>query len=159
MSDKPQAAEQAADAEPNLTSVQVGRFCGISERTIRDWQKKKIIPKSSDMSEIVKAIVAHQKTQVKSKKSKPNDLEAAKIRLTNLQADKLELEIEERRGTVVNSDEVSELWAKYIYASKNRLTGMPAKLAHELSGIDDPKGVKQVLERAVDEVLRELSSE
>lgn len=143
----------------NLTSVQIGEFCGISDRTIRDWQKKEIIPKSSDMSEIVKAIVAHQMTQVRAKKSEPTDLDAAKVRLTNLQADKLEIELEVRRGTLVNSDEVAELWRKYIYASKNRLTGMPAKLAYELSGIDDPTGIKQVLERSVDEVLRELSSE
>ena len=47
-----------------LTSVQIGDFCGISDRTIGDWQKKEIIPKSSDMSEIVKAILNHQITQV-----------------------------------------------------------------------------------------------
>ena len=141
----------------NLTSVQIGDFCGISDRTIRDWQKKEIIPKSSDMSEIVKAILSHQMTQVKGKQSEPNDLEQAKVRLTNLQADKLEMELEVKRGTLVNSSEAAEAWRKYIYASKNRLTAIPAKLAYELSGIDDPMAVKQVLERSVDEVLRELS--
>jgi phage terminase Nu1 subunit (DNA packaging protein) len=141
----------------NLTSVQIGEFCGISDRTIRDWQKKKIIPSSGDMSEIVKAILAYQQQIVRTKKSEPTELNEAKVRLTNLQSDKLELELEVRRGNLLESFEVVETWSKYIYACKSRLTGIPAKLAYELSGIEDPMAIKQVLERGVDEVLRELS--
>lgn len=140
-----------------LTSVQIGEFCGISDRTIRDWQQKKIIPVSGDMSEIVRAIFLHQQSQSRSKASEPTELNEAKVRLTNLQSDKLELELEVRRGSLLESVEIAEVWSKYVYACKSRLTGMPVKLAYELSGLNDSTVIKQVLERAVDEVLRELS--
>lgn len=140
-----------------LTSVQIGEFCGISDRTIRDWQQKGLIPKSDDMGEIVRAII-ELRSQKEDRVKDDDALTEAKIRLTNLQGDKLALELEERRGNLVQHDQVAEVWSKYVYSSKNRLVGMPVKLAYELSGISDPTAIKQVLERAVDEVLRELSA-
>ena len=100
-----------------LTSVQIGEFCGISDRIIRDWQKKGIIPKSGDMSEIVKAIFEYQQSQIRNRKSEPTELNEAKVRLTNLQSDKLELELEVRRGNLLETQEAATVWSKYIYAA------------------------------------------
>ena len=60
---------------------------------------------------------------------------------------------------MIDSAEAAEAWSKYVYAAKNRLMGMPTKLAYELSAIKEANAIKQVLERSVDEALRELSQD
>jgi phage terminase Nu1 subunit (DNA packaging protein) len=142
-----------------LTSRQIGDFAGVPERTIRDWQLKGIVPETEDMAVAVRAIVVHFKTQNHRKEAeefKDDQLYNEKVRLTRLQADKLFLDIQVRESELVNSQEVELAWSNYIMSCRSRLLGMPARLAYELAGIDNPNTVQDTLQIAVDEALVEL---
>lgn len=142
-----------------LSSKEIQALTGISDRTIRDWQSKGIIPKSESLQVVISAIVVHLKKQVeeaKNKETKEDELYLEKVRLTRAQADKVELEIAEREGELVDGRETVLAWSSYILACRSRLLGMPTKLAHELAGVTVPTLVEQILKEAVDEALEEL---
>ncbi len=144
-----------------LTSGQISQLTGISDRTIRDWQTKGKIPESADMGAIVRAIIAHLKSQVEEAR-KPqggNTLEAAKIRVESARAAKLELEVAEKEGTLVCAKEVVLTWAKYIQACKTRLFAIPSELAEILAEVDDKEKIRGILQGAIDEAAIELGSE
>lgn len=143
----------------NLTSRQIGDFAGVPERTIRDWQLKGIVPETEDMAVAVRAIVLHFKASKDRRETEDHSedqLYNEKVRLTQLQADKLFLDIQVREKELVNAVEVELAWSNYIMSCRSRLLGMPARLAYELAGLDNPNTVQQNLQMAVDEALIEL---
>lgn len=146
-----------------MNSKELSLLTGISDRTIRDWQSKGIVPKSDTdnlpLADYIKAIVNHLKAQAeeaKAKEAEEGELYAEKVRLTRAQADKVELEIAEREGELVNARETVLAWSKFILACRSRLLGMPAKLAYELAGVTVPTLAEEILKEAVDEALEEL---
>lgn len=146
-----------------MNSKELSQLTGISDRTIRDWQAKEIVPKPDrdnlPLSEYIKAIVSHLKQQAEEAKNKEADegeLYQEKVRLTRAQADKVELEIAEKEGDLVNAREIILAWSKYILACRSRMLGMPAKLAYELAGVSVPTLVEEILREAIDEALEEL---
>jgi phage terminase Nu1 subunit (DNA packaging protein) len=146
------------------TSIEIAKFTGLSDRTVRDWQSKEIVPRgdSADMATIVRAIIAELKRQKEEKKGENPDktsLYAEEVRLTRARADKVELEIAEKAGTLVSGEEVVKIWAGYIHACRARLLSLPTKLAAELAGTPDPIAVEGILKIVIDEALEELGSE
>ena len=144
-----------------LTSVQIGNFTGIPDRTIRDWQQKKIIPESADMSVVVKGIIAHLqgKQEKAQKQGDEEELLKQKCRLTEAQANKIELENAEKEGTLVNGMEFLGLVVGYIQACKAKLLPMGGKLAPRLALLDSPEKMKLLIDKTINEALRELGED
>jgi phage terminase Nu1 subunit (DNA packaging protein) len=145
---------------PMLTSTQIASFTGISDRTIRDWQTKNIIPKTADMSVVMKAIVSYYKDKIEKERQSSNEdeLYREKCRLTQAQADKMKLEVAEKEGELISSNSVVMAWSSYIQACRSRLLSMPTKLSPRLAEISDSEKIKEMIEEIVDEALNELGS-
>jgi phage terminase Nu1 subunit (DNA packaging protein) len=84
-------------------------------------------------------------------------LEAEQVRLTKVRADKLELELLEKERQLVPVDEVKKLWKAAVMAAKARLLAIPASKAPTLALLGEPAEVEEVLTRAIDDALAELS--
>jgi phage terminase Nu1 subunit (DNA packaging protein) len=146
-----------------LSIAELSTLTGIPERTLREWRTKGILPSSADQGVLLRAIITHYKQQVdeaRNQRFKEGDdaYYVQKVRLTQAQADKIELENLEREGELVEADAVTLSWSAYISACKARLLGIPTRLALELSGITEPHDIQNILQESIDEALLELSN-
>ncbi|MDJ0594901.1 MAG: hypothetical protein QNJ72_33810 [Pleurocapsa sp. MO_226.B13] len=80
------------------------------------------------------------------------DKEEALARIKNMEADKL-------AGKLVDAEEVLNTWKNAIAKTKAKFLAIPAKLAWELSGMDEPEAIQERLSEVIDEGLIELSQE
>jgi phage terminase Nu1 subunit (DNA packaging protein) len=144
-----------------LNSTEIANFTGISDRTIRDWQSKGLIPKSDDMKIVVKGIIKYLqgKQEKRQKNGDEEELTKQKCRLTEAQANKVELENAEKEGTLVDGMEFLSLVIGYIQACKAKLLPMGGKLAPRLALLDTEEKIKVLIDKIMNEALRELGED
>ena len=80
-------------------------------------------------------------------------------RLTRLKADKLQLELDEKAGTLIPAEQVESALVTANMRIKTKLLSVPSVLAPQVHGIKDQFEIQAVMERAVKEVLAELASD
>lgn len=141
-----------------LSSRDIANHTGLSDRTIREWHARGILPKTDDLTTAVRGIVAYLKDE-KEKKPDKNSLYLEEVRLTKARADKVELEIAEKEATLISATEVVKLWSDYILACRAKLLSIPTKLAYELAGEQNPIAIEGILREVIDESLGELAEE
>lgn len=149
----------------NIAPTEIHRLTGIPIRTLQNWSANGTIPKSHDLSLIVKSILLYKDKQIEDANDSYSDedhhhekLLNARIRLTEAQAEKEELNNSKTKQELVSALDVSLTWSKAVSASKAKLTTIPLKLANELTNIDNPLVIQQILEDRIHEVLTELGS-
>jgi len=81
-----------------------------------------------------------------------------RARLTRLQADKRQIEIQEKLGKLVDADIARERWAQVLQAIRSKLLQTPGRLAPVVIGCETPDEVKRVAERIIAEVMEELAN-
>lgn len=86
------------------------------------------------------------------------DLTAERTRLARLQADRLAMENDLRRGDLVEVSAVRERWDAVAGIVKRRLLAISSKLAPRLLGLRSPAEVKTIIDSEVYAALEELSS-
>ncbi len=84
------------------------------------------------------------------------DLQQERAKLAKKQAEKAELQIAQMKGQLVDVDEVSEAWTKYISNCRAKLLSMPAKISAEVVGAD-LAATQNIIKREVYAALTELS--
>lgn len=85
-------------------------------------------------------------------------LKEEQLRYERGRADKIQLEVEKRRGQLVEVESVALAIEKEYAAVRSGLMAIPSKMAHVLSVVDDPNEIKEKLEDAINETLGELST-
>ena len=78
------------------------------------------------------------------------DKEKAIARLKNLEAD-------QKEGKLVAAEQVKQAWDNQNANCKAKFLSLPAKLALELSGIEEPEVIQVRLTEVIDEALMELA--
>ena len=68
-----------------------------------------------------------------------------------------ELEFKEKLGELVNRDDIIELVQNMINVTKQRLLGIPAKVAPLIIGESSTRKVKVIIETEINQVLKELA--
>ena len=97
------------------------------------------------------------KTQVGAFDGSDDDFKAERTRLTRARANKVELEVSEKSKELIPLETVEREWFKIASAIKNRLLSIPNALAPELSLLSDASEIEDVLTKAIDDALSELS--
>jgi hypothetical protein len=69
----------------------------------------------------------------------------------------LQLDNEERKGNLLNAEEVQSAWAGIISATRSHLLLLPGKLGHKVAAITDPNECSAVIDKAIKEALKSLS--
>jgi phage terminase Nu1 subunit (DNA packaging protein) len=84
-------------------------------------------------------------------------LQEEQLRFETGRADKMELDVQKRRGELVEINQVSEVVQTEYARVRAGLLAIPNKMAHVLAIVDTPAEIKSKLEDAVNEALSELS--
>lgn len=151
--------ELSNDGEIMLSFRVLSNLLGIPEATLAYWSNKGILPKSDDAIEVARWIISYYKEKAETKsKTSSTDLTSAKTRLATVQADKIELDNQVRAGKLLEVEQVSKFWEKYVLACKKRLLTIPTKLAPEAPHLSDPVVLHDRLQELIYEALRELRS-
>ena len=86
------------------------------------------------------------------------DLNVERARLAKEQADKCEMENEEKRGRLIDAEKVSVWWVQIITNAKSKLLAVPTKAAPLVLGCKNLAQAKDILEKLIHDTLSELSA-
>jgi phage terminase Nu1 subunit (DNA packaging protein) len=81
----------------------------------------------------------------------------AQCRKTEAEAALKELELEKAKALLIEIKEVQDTLSHVLTTVKSRISALPARVALQLSGMDDPRAIAALLTKILDEALNELS--
>ena len=87
----------------------------------------------------------------------PPDREDPDDRIKRLRGDKLEMELQERAGELVNADELLIALSSMVSRVKMRILSLPTALASTVTGMTDRVEVQTIIEEKIHAALDELS--
>jgi phage terminase Nu1 subunit (DNA packaging protein) len=142
-----------------MTSIRdLSRITGIPDKTLYNLKQRGIIPDSEDIEVLVRSVIIYYKDLLNKKEQRSGDpLIEQKIRLTEAQANKFEIENQLKMGDLVEAKGIEEVWTRAVLATKSRLLLIPSKLSFQLGKEDNPLLIQQILEAEIFEALQELS--
>lgn len=132
----------------------------ISQRRIQQLAKDGVIPQpiegKYDLVKTIQGYVKFLQDRVHGGGSS-TDLNKEKIRLTSANANKVEIEVEVLKGTLIPAEVVAQVWSDQCTAFKQKVLSLPTKLSHQLSAIQDATQIEALLKSHVKEAMQELS--
>jgi len=129
-----------------LTQQEAAWLIGISPRALRDMDA----PRAEDGSYCPRALVEWR--------YRDKGFTSQRERLAARQAERAELDLAVRRGELLDANEVGEAWATHIREARDRLRGIPSKLASQLAASRDPNEVARLLLTEIDFALEDLAN-
>lgn len=120
---------------------QIADFFGVAPKTIVEWQEQGMpiavrgrpgVPSEYDSSSCVAWLVQREVKKVQGEK--PQD------RLARLQADRIEIELMEKRGQLLPADQIEPKLRAALIAAREMWRNEPARLAREIPG----KPIKEI---------------
>jgi phage terminase Nu1 subunit (DNA packaging protein) len=85
------------------------------------------------------------------------DLQPQRAQLAKKQREKIELQIGQMKGKLLDAEEVKQTWIKLIYNCRARLLAIPTRLAVEIINCKTPAHAQAMLRDLIYEALTELS--
>jgi phage terminase Nu1 subunit (DNA packaging protein) len=137
----------------------LSEILGISERTLTEWQREGLPVRFSgergesnqyDTEQVIAWWIAREISKVQT--------ETAKDRLARLQADRVQLDLDEKRGLLIPVDKIEPAWQGMVLAAKNFLRSQPARLAQLLETSEGVEAKRELISETFDEFLRKLST-
>lgn len=93
------------------------------------------------------------------KNTNSGDLNEERTRLTKAQADRAELELQEKEGDLISSDVIKTIWSDYVSNVRSKLLALPSKLGHLTQAAESYAEAEAIIKEAVYECLEELSED
>jgi phage terminase Nu1 subunit (DNA packaging protein) len=151
--------------EQYVSGREAAEWLKMHTRTIEGWANNQKIKKGPDGYPLLAcfAYALEQERERAKRKEKAesggDELREAQIRKTLAEAMIKELELEERKGQLIEINEAIGEVKDAFARIKSKLTAIPSRVALELSGLSNPKAISVLLEGVIDEVLQELSTD
>ena len=151
--------------ESFLSAVQVAEFVGVSYRTIENWSAQGFLTKDEQGKYGLISALTHPISLLENELGEIKDNPNAELRTQKLAAEvekekaiaRLKnFEADEKEGKLVDAEQVKQVWNNHNANCKAKLLSIPAKLALELSGIEEPEIIQNRLTEVIDEALIEL---
>lgn len=86
-----------------------------------------------------------------------DSLRDAQIRKLNLEADRIELEVQEKRKEIIEIAKISQIWSKVLGEFKTRLILIPKRISALFDSIRDANDLESLLGEDIHHALTELS--
>ena len=122
---------------------QIADLLGVAPKTVVEWQEQGLpialrgkpgVPSEYETADCVRWLVEREVKKVQGEK--PQD------RLARVQADKIELELAEKRGLLLPADQIEPKLRAAVIAAREMWRNEPARLAREVPG----KPIKEIEE-------------
>ena len=146
------------------TVKELAEHLDLSTVRINDLFNENVLQKSGkrsgiDINENRVRYIRHLRSLARGKKLESGDLQEERTRLTKVQADKAELELEELEKVLIAAEDVESVWTDYISNIRSKLLSLPSKLGHLVQATESYAEAEQILKEAMYEVLEELSED
>lgn len=147
------------------TQAEVGKHLDLSDRSVRELLDRGVLPNARrgglDLDACRVAYVRHLREMAAGRAAGPagDDLTAERARLAREQADHYAMKNAAMRRELVPRSEITRAVTAAFQIVRDRLTGLPARLAGPLARVTDQEAVRLRLADALNEVLGELSEE
>lgn len=135
---------------------QLAEHLGISSNRVHqlanDGMFKRLDGKKASFDSVksIRAYIEHLRGKTKSAVEE-------KARLDKLRADKIEMENQMTRGERIDTEAATAAWSKVMQAFRARTLVIPTKAAPLLVGTKSAGEAQDILQRLINEALRELS--
>ena len=149
------------DYKQTVTGSELATLLGLSDRRVQQLVKENVIRKAKRntfiLIDAIQDYVNYQAGKNLGNYSKGENYQEEKARLTKLQADKAELEVESMSANLVPADDVSRHWYQIITDGKNRLLTVPSKAAPIVAAETEAGMVQDIIDDLMREALEELT--
>ncbi len=150
-----------------ISQAEYGRRKGVTRQRINTLVKEGVINLVEGHVDPIAADAAIEKAgdPCRAKKIKPTrgDFYAARAAKEVALAELREMEVKEKKGDLVNAEELKYLLVSLFVNIKTQLRSIPNKVAPKITDLKLSKGkhgtadIQKILLREIDEVLKELS--
>ena len=103
--------------------------------------------------------IRYLRVLAKGKNTNSGDLNEERTRLTKAQADRAELELQEKEADLISSDTIKTVWSDYVSNVRSKLLALPSKLGHLTQAAETYAEAEAIIKEAVYECLEELSED
>lgn len=137
----------------------IAKLLDLSARRVQQLSKEGVIPKAErGRYELVPAVRGYI-NYLRERSLNPNVVSFEEVRAKKLsaEAELTVIELQEKKGELVRTEDVIESWMEIIGACKSRMLSIPAKLAPIVAVESMPAVCKTIIEEQIDEALFELS--
>jgi phage terminase Nu1 subunit (DNA packaging protein) len=147
-------------ANPATHSLEtISKLLDLTPRRVQQLSKEGVIPKAErGRYELVPAVRGYIR-YLKERSINPGvvSFDEVRARKTAAEAELVEIELKERRNSLVPVSDVIDAWLELVAACKSRMLSMPAKLAPVVAVEDNPAICKRIIEEQTLEALDELA--
>jgi phage terminase Nu1 subunit (DNA packaging protein) len=142
-----------------VNKVKLSKIVGRTTQAIDKWEKEgmpvvqksgKGRPNKYDTVEVIDWLINNRAGNI--------DYNKERARLTKLQADRQEVELQIIEKELLKANDVATEWSKLLSDIKNRFLSLPTRAATLLQGVDTPTETKKILDNLVREVLQDLAN-
>jgi|TARA_Y100000033_G_scaffold37382_1_gene36388 phage terminase Nu1 subunit (DNA packaging protein) len=95
----------------------------------------------------------------KGRNTSSGDLNDERTRLTKAQADKAELELQEKENELISTDLIKTIWSDYVSNVRSKLLALPSKLGHLTQAAETYAEAEAIIKESIYECLEELSDD
>ena len=147
------------------TQAEIGAHLDLTDRSVRELLSKGVLPPARrgehDLDACRLAYVRHLRAVAAGRALGPagDDLTVERARLAREQADHFALNNAAKRRELLPRSEITQAVTSAFGIVRERLCGLPGRLAGPLARLTDPATVRVRLESEVVTVLNELSEE
>lgn len=143
----------------SVNKRELAEILGKSERALTDWQADGLPVERAgergesnryDTERVIQWWVDREVGKVQT--------ESAKDRLARLQADRVQIDIDEKMARLVPIDQIEPTWLALISAARSYLRAEPDRLAHMLEASEGVDAKRDLLAEVFDEFLRKLAA-
>lgn len=145
------------------TQTEIAEHLDISPQRVRDLLNQGVLTRghgrnSLDIDESRKNYIRYLRSRSKGLQNNSGDLNEEKTRLTKLQADKAQLEVQEMEQSLVSVEKITEEWVGYASNVRSKLLALPSKVSHRVQAAETYAEAEKILKEAVYDALHELSN-
>lgn len=144
------------------SNVEIAKHLDITPDWVSKLKGQNILPhtpgKQMDMDQCRLAYINYLRNKARLTRDTDNGtITEHKSRLTQAQADKAEMEVQVLSSTLIRADEVRTAWTQFVANVRAKLLNLPAKMAHQVVGLDHYGEAEELLTNEIYEALNELT--
>ena len=144
------------------TNKEVAEHLDCSAEWVSRLKSQNILPsapgKSMNIDQCRIAYINYLRTKARmTSNTDDGTITEHKTRLTSAQADKAEMEVQVLSSSLIKADDVRNSWTEFVSNVRAKLLNLPAKMAHQVIGLDHYAEAEELLTNEIYEALNELS--
>tara|TARA_R110002012_G_scaffold259343_1_gene440653 strand:+ start:698 stop:1234 length:537 start_codon:yes stop_codon:yes gene_type:complete len=147
---------------PGYTISTIAKLLDLSERHVRRLVDEGVLVRNEGKNARypitnVTLYIRYLRERAYGKNVSATDLHTEKIRIAKNTADRTEIELETLKNQMIETDSVLKIWTEFVANIRAKLLNLPAKMAHQVIGLEHYSEAEELLTNEIHEALNELA--